>query len=643
MIYNNFMHTINIEELENSLSAFVLTDSKGVITWTNEKFKKNYQSLEQIDKNFESYFGIKFQNLSLEKSFQEIQIDKKSYRETLRIFRIISENNELSFLIEIIPSITNDILIINKLFGILLNDNNLREFCSNVLLEIKKIFGSEKELIVILEKNQLKEIIFNNVDEVKINLTELSKIIKSNLLTLNKWFLSNKKTLLSENDISSIGYQINQILESNYLFITPSISLDKISTLIIFSRKDKVLEETEFDILKTYSNLLAIGIDLISARENYKLIENRLANAQKLETVGKLASGMAHDFNNLLASIFGSINLLRNRVGDNPNTIKLIDNIENSSIRARDLIKGMLSFGKPTQLRKEIVLLDNVLNELLKVVNHTFPKHIKIISEIDNFLYKIIGSSTELYQIVLNLCINAKEAIKDVGTISIKAENIRIDDSNIFLFPFLNKGHYVKISVIDNGVGIDEENLSKIFEPYFSTKQKDTGSGLGLFVTSELVKAMNGYIEVESKVNEGTSFRIYFPAISIKEQTVLSTKEKIIMLADDEEILNDLLGDLLESNGFYVLKVNNTKEVFRILTEEVKVDLLIIDYNLPEITGLECVSKLREMDFNMPVILASGATNLDDDEIRKAKINFTLPKPYEFETLLETIKKLLHN
>lgn len=644
MIYNNFIHTINIEELENSLSAFVLTDSKGVIIWTNEKFRKNYQSLEQIDKNFESYFGIKFQNLSLEKSFQEFQIDKLSHIETLRVFRIISENNELSFLIEIIPSITNNrLIIINKLFEILLNDNNLREFCYNILSEIKKIFGSEKELIVILEKNQLKEIICNNTDEAKINLAELSKIIKSNLFTFNKWFLSNKKTLLSQNDISSIGYQINQILEANYLFITPSISIDNISALIIFSRKDKVLEETELEIIKTYSNLLAIGIELISVRDNYKLIENRLANSQKLETVGKLASGMAHDFNNLLASIFGSINLLRNRVGDNPNTIKLIDNIENSSIRARDLIKGILSFGKPTQLRKEIVLLDNVLNELLKVVNHTFPKHIKIISEIDNFLYKIIGSSTELYQIVLNLCINAKEAIKDVGIISIKAENIRIDDSNIFLFPFLNKGHYVKISVSDNGVGIDEENLSKIFEPYFSTKQKDTGSGLGLFVTSELVKAMNGYIEVSSKVNEGTSFRIYFPAISIKEQTVLSTKEKIIMLADDEEILNDLLGDLLESNGFYVLKVNNTKEVFRILTEEVKVDLLIIDYNLPEITGLECVSKLREMDFNMPVILASGATNLDDDEIRKAKINFTLPKPYEFETILETIKKLLHN
>lgn len=530
---------------------------------------------------------------------------------------------------------------LNKLTKEILEGNDLLKFCYSFLLEFNLIIKNTSSFIFILEHNQIQEVISDNNDEF--NLEEFKEIVSSNLVPLKKWFSANRCIFISENNFKSLGFQINQFLESDFVFINPIFSENKISALIIFTRKEKFIDNSESEILQSFSNLLALGIELISLRQNQKTIEAQLTNSQKLETVGKLASGLAHDFNNLLASIFGSINLLKTKISDNPNALKLLENIENSSLRARDLTKGILSFGKPTQQRKEIVFLENVLNELLKVINQTFPKYIKINFAIGDSLYKVAGNSTEIYQILLNLCVNAKEAITQDGIVSVKAENFTVDDSNIFLVPFLNKGNYVKISVSDNGSGIEEENLAKIFEPYFSTKQKDTGSGLGLYVTSQLVKSMNGYIDVESKLNQGTTFRIYFPAMMIKEQKVLSSKEKIIMLADDEEMLNDLLGELLESNGFYVLKVNNTKEVFRILNEEVKVDLLIIDYNLPEISGLECVTKLREMGLNMPVILASGATNFIDEEIVKARINYRLQKPYEFENILEIIKKLLSN
>lgn len=644
MTFNNFKYSFNPEELESSLNPIILTDSNGLIVWANENFKKDFDTINPIGQSFENYFDIKFQNVSLDKTFQEIQIDKIFSKSILRIIKIVSDKDESVFIIEVFNSNKDELLIeINNLLKILLDNYDLQKFSSNILPVIKKLAGSDKEIAVIIDNNNLKEIIVNHKEKNNINLEELSKVIKSNILTLNKWFLTYRKIFLSESKISSIAYQINQILETNYLYINAGISNNNVLALILFTKRTKDLTEQNIEIIKTFTNLFSIGIDLISKRENFKLIENQLANSQKLEIVGKLASGMAHDFNNLLASIFGSINLLKTRISDNENAIKLLDNIENCSIRARDLTKGILSFGKPTQQRKEIVFIDNVLNELIKAINETFPKYIKIDLSIDNSLYKIIGSSTEIYQILLNLCVNAKEAIKKEGMISLKADNLIIDDSNIFLFPFLDKGHFVRISVTDTGVGIDEENLSKIFEPYFSTKQKDTGSGLGLYVTSELVKAMNGYIEVQSKVNQGTTFCIYFPAVMIKEQKVINTKQKIIMLADDEEMLNELLGDLLESNGFYVLKVNNTNEVFRILSEEIKVDLLIIDYNLPEITGVECVTKLREMGFDMPVILASGASEFDSQALIKAKINNTLQKPYEFESILEIIKKLLNS
>ncbi|MCK7528732.1 MAG: ATP-binding protein [Ignavibacteriales bacterium] len=152
--------------------------------------------------------------------------------------------------------------------------------------------------------------------------------------------------------------------------------------------------------------------------------------------------------------------------------ISLIDNIENCSIRARDLTKGLLSFGKPTAKRKEIVMPNILVNELLKVISQTFPSTITIENIIEDNLHSILGNGTEIYQILLNLCVNAKEAIDKRGKIVLRAKNIFIDDKNIASHPLLNRGKYVQFSVSDNGSGIEEEHLSRIFEPYFSTKQK---------------------------------------------------------------------------------------------------------------------------------------------------------------------------
>ncbi len=625
------------DEIKQSSIPSALVDGNGIILWANDNFQKKYPDFK--DKNLLSLFEIDINKILKEKIFQEIQLSKTKDL-FIRIIKVRFDSEQTGFFVEIIAQNTEAKSSFNEdLIKKLADGKDLREFCLSVLSKVSLNIKADNSFLVIFDNNQIHDLI--SYDNNQINLQELKKIISSNLLPLKKWFSINKNIYVSENDLKSIGYQINQFLESDFVFINPSYYENEIIAFTLFTRDDKFLTNSEVNILESHSNLLSIGINLILLKQKQKTIETQLTNAQKLETVGKLASGLAHDFNNLLASIFGSINLLKNKIADNPNALRLLDNIENCSVRARDLTKGILSFGKPQQQRKEIIFLDNVLDELLKVINQTFPKYIKINFAIGDSLYKILGNSTEIYQILLNLCVNAKEAISHEGTISIKAENFIVDDSNIYLVPFLNKGPYVKISVSDNGSGIEEENLTKIFEPYFSTKQKDIGSGLGLYVTSQLVKAMNGYIDVESKLNEGTTFRIYFPAVMLKEQKVISSKEKIIMLADDEEMLNDLLGDLLESNGFYVLKVNNTKEVFRILNEEIKVDLLIIDYNLPEITGLECVAKLRERGLNMPVILASGATSFNNDEILKAKINHTLQKPYEFDTILETIKRLL--
>jgi CheY-like chemotaxis protein len=282
-----------------------------------------------------------------------------------------------------------------------------------------------------------------------------------------------------------------------------------------------------------------------------------------------------------------------------------------------------------------------LLGEIAKVVSQTFPSNIILEENIDSGLHNIIGNSTEIYQILLNLCVNAKESIEGKGKIILSASNLLVDDANIIKYPLLDRGKFVKFSVSDTGTGIDEENISKIFDPYFSTKQKDTGSGLGLYVTYGIIKAHKGHIDVTSRKGIGTAFDVYLPVFEPQKSIKSKESDKIIMLADDEEMLSELLAEMLESSGYYVIKVKSGEEVITVLTEELKVDLLIIDYNMPGMNGLDCISKIRSLNFNLPVILSSGSLRFEDEDLKRYKVSSKIMKPYEFDTMLDTIKQLI--
>ena len=326
---------------------------------------------------------------------------------------------------------------------------------------------------------------------------------------LNKWLKTNNKSLVGNKSPNSLASNLTKLLRADSVILSPCF-FDKnhIATIIVGKTKG-TYSSSEINIVDQFAALLSFSIINIRSRELNTALENRLLQAQKLETIGKLSSGMAHDFSNLLSSIFGSLNLLRKRVPESENITKLIDNIENCSIRAMDLTKGLLSFGKPTSKRKELIKPNLLLSEISKVVTHTFPKRILFDSNVDESLYDILGNGTEVYQVLLNLCVNAKEAIENNGVIRLTGKNIQINRSNNANYPLLNPGNYVWFSVQDNGSGIDEDNLLKIFDPYFSTKVKETGSGLGLYVTYGIIKAHNGEVQVSSPPGEGTTFDVF--------------------------------------------------------------------------------------------------------------------------------------
>ena len=531
---------------------------------------------------------------------------------------------------------------LEKLLVLLVKESSLENISQEILSKSVEISKSNFGLIVYQEDNDKYKFQFQNNDNFIRDEKETEKAIYSDFSFINKWLLLNKKSLLAVNHHNNIGFNLTEILNSESLIISPCFFEDQLLATIVVGKSKETYSAFEINIVEQLSALLSFAISNLRTRELNTALESRLLQAQKLETIGKLSSGMAHDFSNLLSSIFGSLNLLRKRISETDDTKRLIDNIESCSIRARDLTKGLLSYGKSTPKRKELVKPNLLINEISKVVTQTFPGTIKFIELVDDNLHDILGNNTEIYQVLLNLCVNAKEATDGKGSITLTANNITIDKKNLINHPLLNEGNYVCFTVKDDGTGIEEMDLQKIFDPYFSTKEKETVSGLGLYVSYGIIKAHKGIIEVTSEVNKGTQFDVYIPAFEPQKVKKPPAPDKIILLADDEEMLSDLLAELLESNDYNVIKVSSGKEALRVLTEEIKVDLVIIDYNMPEMNGLETIEEIRKLKLDMPVILSSGTADFEDDEIfEKYKISSRVQKPYVFETMLETIQTVI--
>ena len=644
------------ELLEQNGSGLAIADKDKIILWFNQKFKK-YSGEKRlkgrtIDSVFKDIDPLYFDEIKNKKSIEITFPSSSSY---LRITPVRSKDKLKGFVLYLeklkkevpvsIHELPQKSLLFQKEFqnilSLLVTEKSLEILSKSILNSCIRISSSSFGIVVFHEENQKYDFLFNDPAKHLKNKEEIKKEIRVNYSFIIKWLNINKRSLSAFNKTNNIGFNLTRVLQSEALIISPCFFNNDLIATVILGGKE-VYNSYEINHIEQFVSLLSFAISSIRTRELNAALENRLLQSQKLETIGKLTSGMAHDFSNLLSSIFGSLNLLKKRVPESENIYRLLDNIENCSIRAKDLTKGLLSYGKPTPRRKEIIKPNLLLSEISKVISQTFPKMIKLEKNIEENLYDILGNSTEIYQVLLNLNVNAKEAIDGNGTIFLTAKNITIDEKNMINYPLLDKGDYVNFTVKDTGSGIDEENLQKIFDPYFSTKEKETGSGLGLYVTYGIIKAHKGHIEVSSAIGEGTAFDVFIPAFEPSHVERSSSTEKIILLADDEMMLRDLLAELLESNGYTVIKVSSGVEALKVLTEEIKVDLVIMDYSMPEMNGLECVNKVRKLKFDMPIILSTGSLSLEKDfNPKKMGINSLLSKPYEFDTMLATIQQLI--
>jgi CheY-like chemotaxis protein len=366
-------------------------------------------------------------------------------------------------------------------------------------------------------------------------------------------------------------------------------------------------------------------------------LERQLRQSQKLEVLGGLAGGIAHDFNNVLGGILGYASLLRTFLKDRPTAAKYVETIERAAVRGAELAGRLLSASRKSSGQLLPVDLNQVVDETLELLAHTLPKAIRIEKRLDPALHLMLADSSQLQQIVLNLCVNARDAMPDGGLLRVSTRLLGPEGAD-----------RVQVVVEDTGVGMDARTLGRLFEPFFSTKG-EAGTGLGLSVVHGIVKALGGDVGVKSSPGRGARFDVVLPCRWADESLVDRRVEEasrgrgeLILLVDDEKVLRDLGKEILEGQGYRVAAVASGEEALDYLEDAREVSLVILDVVMPGLGGSETYRRLRSRDASLPVLFSSGLTAGESvrDLLEEGGAGF-IAKPYGIGDLTRAVSSAL--
>ncbi|WP_144393351.1 PAS domain-containing hybrid sensor histidine kinase/response regulator [Pleionea sediminis] len=394
------------------------------------------------------------------------------------------------------------------------------------------------------------------------------------------------------------------------------------------------------------SRMLGSHIDITQIKQ----MENALNQTQKMEALGTLASGIAHDFNNLLAPILGYSELIKLNLPVDSSESKNIEKIIESASRARKLAEKILVINRSSSLKKESVSLSKLIDEVLIVIQASSEKNIVIKKHIDKKIPPILADTSEIYQVVLNLCTNAFQAMENNGELTIRLKEVK--EGTISLSSANQSCPYICLSVGDNGCGMNTDTLIHAYDPFFTTKQKgeQRGTGLGLAIVSNIVQKHRGLIEAESTLGNGSLFRVYLPAVPSEKldvvenhETIFTHKNEKIMLIDDETALCELGNQLLEQLGYEVTSFTNPNYAIKEFEKNSSnFNLVITDYSMPNMMGPEVIKFIKEISHDTPVIMLTGYTNFTTQEyLKQWKCDAILPKPYQLYELGQAIRNIL--
>lgn len=397
------------------------------------------------------------------------------------------------------------------------------------------------------------------------------------------------------------------------------------------------------DPTQTITHFIAVNEDITERKE----IETRFLRAQRLENIGKLAGGIAHDINNILAPILLSIGLLKTEKLE-PRQLAILDTIETSATRGTDLVRQILSFARGVEGKRLAINLRHLARDVERILRETFPKNITIELASPSDLPLVEADPTQLHQVLMNLCVNARDAMPSGGTLTITLGRTSVDQATAAAAPGATPGDYLLISVRDTGSGMTKEILDHIFDPFFTTKEPGHGTGLGLSTSHTIVKNHGGFIAVQTAPGRGSTFRVYLPVIpnpatvSAPEEQTLPQKHRlqaVVLVVDDEPPILDTARLALSRFGARVLTATNGAEAVEIYTQHRdEVDLVLLDLAMPVMDGHATLLALRAIAPTLPIIATSGHAS---GRNAPAQADAFIAKPFTAEALLTQIEQVL--
>jgi PAS domain S-box-containing protein len=394
-------------------------------------------------------------------------------------------------------------------------------------------------------------------------------------------------------------------------------------------------------------SILIVNTDVTEQRQ----LEVQFRRAQRLENIGTLAGGIAHDLNNVLTPIIMAIQALQKKHTDE-RTQHMLSTIGLSARRGADIVKQVLTFARGSEGERMLLQPKHILREVEQITRETFPKSLDLRFDLASQLWTIIGDATQLHQIFLNLMVNARDAMPDGGTLTIKAENVVFTEEMARQILNAKPGNYVVLSVSDTGTGIPPAVLEKIFDPFFTTKEVGKGTGLGLSTVMTIVKSYGGFIVVNTGVGKGTEFRVHIPATTIDSggvkdegrRTIPAGHGESILVVDDEISIREIIKETLEAFGYRAHTAKDGVEALNIIEQERgRFKMVITDIMMPNMDGASLVRTLERLAPEIKLIVVSGMADQElFDKVKKCRIEALLPKPIHTDNLLRLIHASLH-
>jgi two-component system, cell cycle sensor histidine kinase and response regulator CckA len=461
------------------------------------------------------------------------------------------------------------------------------------------------------------------------------------------------------------GYTAEEFEQMSVLEIRPQEQREKAFTYLRELEADA--EEHEFWLHQAKNGrtfeVETISHELMYAGRRVRLVatqdiserrqlEGQLRQAQKMEAVGRLAGGVAHDFNNLLMVIKGHTELLLNALEPAEQITKKIAQIDRAADRATALTRQLLAFSRMQVLQPQVINLNSIIEEMGKLLPRLIGEDIELVIRTDEDLGTVRADASQMEQVVMNLAVNARDAMPNGGKLVIETANAELDHGYMASHPLMNPGPYIQLVVTDSGTGMDAETQAHIFEPFFTTKEKGKGTGLGLATVYGIVKQSGGFIWVYSELGKGTSFKIYLPRVGQVEDrvgvttasTALPMGSETVLLTEDEQDVREITREFLESGGYQVVEAKDGTEAKRLAAQHRgKIQLLVTDMVMPGMTGQELAVQLQVEHPGLCVVFMSGYSEHAATEMANADPSVRLlTKPFSRAALLRTVGEILH-